>query len=1838
MSAASASSGHDAQIVDPNHPLSLELKSLRSALARFQDEAHDAAIKLQRHSLESISDHERMQHLQHDNDLLRNEVEMLRATPHPDASPSTHPSALQAQQLTISLRRLSDKLTATEGTLLTRTTELANAMSEAARAKQAEEGAYHLASSARGREEEGKVRERDLQLQLREAQEQARMSDLVVNEYASLVRTMEGRASNPLYRPSTPRTPSTPGSPASSPNDPSSSQLSLQSSGSSRSLTSSLHEGKMGLKKLLSEFSGEIQRLEAEIARLHGELAISETKLQAEKQNAANDRAALARARHDLERHRLDDASAAKMVSRYMKFSQSSTDTLQRALAALKTRHQTTVDTLSAQLASASHQRRAAETTASRLRDALDELGRDAMREAFGRRREVALRMQIIAQQEVIRGHLVRLVQNVGESMQRGETGVEVLSRLLQDAQGLVDQLDGGYTDANAESMSAGSAQRILAAQHAVDSLVEELQAETTRRIQLETLLPTTSSALGLQGGDSASPSLITPLSLDMALPGEASTPTALASAMLPSVASAELPSIASAIAPSVALASAILPPVPSLPTTSTAPNMAALTLSDTVQPPPGPSPTEVSPPAPPLSAPVEASSRGGVANSADPSIAPDPQAPDASQASASRSSSRCNEVSPIHEQEHERTPQLSQIALPASSEDIQVVLLDDTQKDDTPPIPTLNMIAPTPIAVAFPTGGADILRNSAPATQADHPEGAHSQISQPTPTGREANSQISGPVPLTPPDEDIPSLPKDSIAPSIDTAKAPTDTTLPSANSDGPRASSRVPVAFPSASVAASSADVTSPSAHAALSSAGVASSSAHAASSSANSASLPSAEVEDLLSRLSRVTHRYDKMQAEFRDCHAALQGLKQDVASFTSSFSPSSLPYNPSSLATAIQRIDDYAEDARVELEIRAADDALAVRGLSALLTLPGALAPTAGIPGDQRPTLADATAQITTFTSDDGPSASTTTLARKLADVQHDISAVQGAIGALHGVQRPTASPTFGHVMTTPSLRRTPSLKQLGGLASLGLRVPMPAFVLQDTRSTEEQGLAAPRARTLSAMYMLGVGLRGRGVGGSPLPGTPSPRRVSMTPRPPMPPPESDSELESEAETGSRDELNENAGDETTFQSFPTDLQRHLSSVIPPNSRYTVQSSLYPTYKSVKPISTCTKNFLEWLNTQPPGYFILMAHSMGGLLAAEAATHASNNPQSYPGARPSRIIGMIAFDVPFLGMHPHVVITGLASLFSKDDDKKTETQLNDQNPDVHMVDGRVTDDWESYKRNMAERYSASSLNLPSPSPSPSPPSPNPLGPTRAEMSPFPPSYEASIRSSSTSSLHSPSPSFVERAGGLLAQADGFIASKADDPLVRWARKHREDPFGAGKTWLVDHFQFGACMFDPPGLTKRYRQLVAWNGQWVNYWTKTVPKASRGASSGSGEDRPSLSPSASSTSASLQSNSALDRRQDVVDNDLALLGRGTAELSLDTLSKAGSSAASTISSNDSPFVTPCGSPNISRTPSPIPLTERPPPPLPPRRSSPMPHGRSSPIPPPLPPRHSSSTSTSSIPPLPPRRSASPTPPLPPRPPAHAAASGSSDDPPLATYPPLSGEDDDKRSLDEDGFEVIPPSEASESVENGAEPADSQPPDPPLADTPPDPTDAKARAKEEKARQKAEKEAAKAAEKEAKARAKEEQQQAREKERVKTEQEQEKARVKEEKTRAKEEQERERARLREEKELIKQREAEQKELARQQKEVAKREQREKSGKQGEKEGKRDKSYHFVVLPTGLGQILGGAEHWESVPIAGVDDEVAAHCGLFIRGQNLDYDGLVERVGRKVLEICDKA
>lgn len=78
-------------------------------------------------------------------------------------------------------------------------------------------------------------------------------------------------------------------------------------------------------------------------------------------------------------------------------------------------------------------------------------------------------------------------------------------------------------------------------------------------------------------------------------------------------------------------------------------------------------------------------------------------------------------------------------------------------------------------------------------------------------------------------------------------------------------------------------------------------------------------------------------------------------------------------------------------------------------------------------------------------------------------------------------------------------------------------------------------------------------------------------------------------------------------------------------------------------------------------------------MGGLLAAEVATANSEQPK--------RVIGLVAFDVPFLGMHPHVIISGIASLLpgDKDDKEKTEAEMNDKS----IVRQVHSDDVESAK---------------------------------------------------------------------------------------------------------------------------------------------------------------------------------------------------------------------------------------------------------------------------------------------------------------------------------------------------------------------------------------------------------------------------------------------------------------------------------------------------------------------------------------------------------------------------
>lgn len=228
---------------------------------------------------------------------MKEEVDILRANP--DITPTT--AALQIPELTLALRKLSDKLTNTEQSLLSRTTELLSVQNALRQSRHDSDSIRSLLEQARAREDAYRVRERELEKRVRAAEEERRMSDLVVQEYADLVRSLDGRSK------------------VSSSSRPSSSlPLGTPSSDSSLTLAESLAEGKLGLQKLLEEFNGESERLATDISGLQSEIEDLTAQLQAERKSAEDDRSQLAEALVQLDKYKADDNTAAKMVSRYM--------------------------------------------------------------------------------------------------------------------------------------------------------------------------------------------------------------------------------------------------------------------------------------------------------------------------------------------------------------------------------------------------------------------------------------------------------------------------------------------------------------------------------------------------------------------------------------------------------------------------------------------------------------------------------------------------------------------------------------------------------------------------------------------------------------------------------------------------------------------------------------------------------------------------------------------------------------------------------------------------------------------------------------------------------------------------------------------------------------------------------------------------------------------------------------------------------------------------------------------------------------------------------------------------------------------------------------------------------------------------------------------------------------------------------------------------------------------------------------------------------------------------------------------------------------------------------
>ncbi|KZT23990.1 hypothetical protein NEOLEDRAFT_1117271 [Neolentinus lepideus HHB14362 ss-1] len=973
--------------INDDHPLALELASLRAAVSRYQHEAHASSVKLQRHSLETSHALERTHVLERENAILREELAVLRS--HPDISP--HPATLQVNELTLSLRRLSDKLTYTEEALLTRTTQLSNALGEVSRAKHDAEAAYELAAKGRAREEEGKARERELESRVRVAEEERKMTDLVVQEYADLVRSLEGRKSSIA----TSRRIAS---------DDGSASIASAASGSSTTLVESLSEGKSGLQKLMAEYNGEVERLEAEVENLRGQLNIAQAKLQAEQKSRQEDRDSMARARTQLDQLKADDNAAAKVVSRYMKFSQSTTDNLQNALSNLKTRHAATLASMDSDMQTLRKSLLDEKRQSDRLRTALDELSEDIYRETYGRRREVSLRLALLSREETIMEGLRRWSRRTQELLARtalaDPSQVEgAFEKILRAVAALLNEVEG---TPDVAKMVPASVARILAAQDAVNNLVKELQVEMAKRWEAERKFLQVAESTHEHGGllvqrTKRKPSVSPPLP------------------PLPSRYESE------SVATQVEERSDTSPPASVNLDSPTTPKLTPL-----------PSVTDI----------PNSRQQDGMINSSPVFISGAPSIP--SEDSAASVEQIFGSSDAISE-----TPTL--VSSSSISDQSSILLQTPPSAQHSPSLPK--------------SGDLAVLKEPDIVLTENLP------VAFPAPT--------EGVL--------FPSSEMQDIIP--DTINPSPAVTPPTAN---PASTSTSPLLVTEIHLDYSEVSVPCP---------------------------LPSSTLEQsAISELLKVKDRYDDLQRAFRECHQALKELKSTLSSASSmvaSSSSSSLPI----LQTALQRLDDYNEDNRVELEIRLADEERVIRGYETLLTVQGA------IPDQEERDAVEANIREFLEGSKSSAVKDREQFSKKLEDLQHDIAILKKAThelelvttppdasaakksptwsswtsGLLGNVATPSPSspgPTFGSVMTTPRLRHTSSYTHLQAngrapelkaahdpFASLGLRIAMPSHV-----SFPQSGPGAPhslsqppptRARTtsgLSGLYALGLGSR------------------------------------------------------------------------------------------------------------------------------------------------------------------------------------------------------------------------------------------------------------------------------------------------------------------------------------------------------------------------------------------------------------------------------------------------------------------------------------------------------------------------------------------------------------------------------------------------------------------------------------------------------------------------------------------------------------------------------------------------------------------------------------------
>ncbi|KAF9443210.1 hypothetical protein P691DRAFT_426898 [Macrolepiota fuliginosa MF-IS2] len=1097
------------------HPVLLHIHSLRNALIQFQDDAHASAVKLQHHSLKTDNAQHRTQTLEHQLSALTHELSILRPSHNISSSAS---SEIHINQLSLSLRTLNEKLDATESLLAERTHNLTHALTHLSKSKSTTDAAYELASRIRGREEALKSRQRELELQLRIADERARMSERTVGEYADLVRSLEGRSS-------------------------------------SHANGAAIHSSD-AIERLLTEFAQEREDLQSQISSLQHELALAQSHLSAQATTTELTSTQLAQVQSKLQLLERDDNTAAKMVSRYMKFSQQSTNTLQTTLQTLTTRHTATLSSLTTQSHSLTHTLHTLESLNTRLLTSLDSMGNDLLKESFGRRQEIKLRIKLITREERIVEHLRRWLRK-SEERQTHIDLRECLNQMIQDAKIILEDLDHPAPVPifqGREVPISGTLSRLVAVQATMDELLDQLQEERERRVALEDALARIQQDIyGQVHIEEQHPPDTLPNDGD--IPPVAATNHDEKEVVNEVVVAKEITvseekeselgteSVPEDISPVIATnfdemedevenvekdddGAVVVKDITVREDLETAlelepeTQLEAATLSEDGDVPPVISDyIELEPPVAATNYGGETADEKALVNETEGEVVNEDEVRVARNVTVS-----------------EAGPELETEDTPAEDEDVPPVIADHVEPQPlvTPSSNdgTTNHDNETTDEKALAPGAEREVVNEDETKEAEIAENSDNeavavqdiQIQQP-------ETKLE---PETPPEVT-------RAEPLADNGDTPLDL-----DTDGPieLPPPPSPVIVPQLMLPLSSPPPT-PSPH-------------------------------PLIHELQNTTRtRYTSIQRAFHDCHLALDSLKSSSRN-ASAPAPANAVVPQEVLKEIVQRLDDYLEDVRVELEIRVLDEEVLGRGYEALLSVPGALSvmdsPDARAETGEREgveSLAELEGQIRAFVdgTEPGVEKALRGFERKLEDLQHDVAVVKRAVydpeseiqmlsapplepsntsgngwaSWIRNPSRPTTptptpAPTFGNVMTSRNaIRRTASALGLSDSSSshrgggdavkaLGLRIPMPdfTFALASRMRYHEQeeyerdltgsgiglgiglglGGGTPRSRTLSSTYMLGMGMgMGMGMGGGRSPGmSPLQRRVvSAAPR-------------------------------------------------------------------------------------------------------------------------------------------------------------------------------------------------------------------------------------------------------------------------------------------------------------------------------------------------------------------------------------------------------------------------------------------------------------------------------------------------------------------------------------------------------------------------------------------------------------------------------------------------------------------------------------------------------------------------------------------------------------------